>query len=144
MAIDRMDWHYGAENFPENLSEENGGTHIGLYLTWIIENDLYSDFLVDEAEKEIEMVKKREMTGRDFLSYICDEKFWEEDLNKQGLAFTLYYYDKEPYYYFQDLENIFPEQVLNSLYELENSWENYDKIKTVITKRFEDWKQNNK
>ena len=38
MAIDRMDWHYGGD-YPEGLPTENGGTHIGFYLTWIIQNN---------------------------------------------------------------------------------------------------------
>lgn len=140
MIIDKMDWHYSAENFPKHLNQECAGTHIALYILWIIENNLFSNELLDDAEREIEMVKNREMTGLDFLIYICDEKFLEEDLSKQGLEFTLYYYDSEPYYYFNDLEKVFPNQVKNSLYELENSWENYDKIKNIINTRFEEWK----
>lgn len=29
MSIDRMDWHYGADNFPKDLDTECGGIHIG-------------------------------------------------------------------------------------------------------------------
>ena len=39
MAIDNAAWHYGG-NFPEELPKENGGTHIGFFLAWIINKNI--------------------------------------------------------------------------------------------------------
>lgn len=135
MAIDRMDWHYGGD-FPDGLPDECGGTHIGMYLTWIINNDLHGDLHREESVEAIKKLKSREITGVDFLIAECDEKFWEEDLNEEGQAFTEYYYDE---FYYEDYENSLAAD-LSSLYNVENSWESYDKLSPILDKRFTEWK----
>jgi hypothetical protein len=140
-TLDRADWHYGGE-FPEGLPQENGGTHIGMYLTWIIDSDLYSEELLEEYEDEIKKVKNREITGRDFLFDICDEKLLSFDLNDIGYEFSKIYFneDEEEGYgnYINDYDITLGEDY-ESLYEIPNTWDNYDRIKEVITKRFKKW-----
>lgn len=146
-TIDRMDWHYGGD-FPDYLLKENGGTHIGMYLTWIIENGLIGELHVEDSTEAIERVLSRQITGRDFLIEQCDEKLWDEDLSNEGSSFTLYYYqfEEEPKHrkYIDDYIDTLAHRDLKSLYEIENSWENYDKLKPIIDKRFIEWKQLNK
>ncbi|HQU82569.1 MAG TPA: hypothetical protein PKY59_05580 [Pyrinomonadaceae bacterium] len=138
MAIDRMDWHYG-NDFPDDLPEENGGTHIGIYLAWIINNNLQGELHNDESAEALQKIKNREITGRDFLIEECDEKFWDEDLNEEGLAFTEFYYCE---IYFEDYAEVL-ENDLPSIYHAENTWENYDKVALVIDRRFKEWKGKN-
>ncbi|MCL9807738.1 hypothetical protein NAT51_19640 [Flavobacterium amniphilum] len=140
-SIDRIDWHQ-TENFPENVTLENGGTHIGMYLNWIIENNLIGEIHLTESASLLENVKAKKITGRDFLIKCCDGKFWAEDLNEIGLKFTEDYYSSDKY--FGDYANTLDSNQ-DSIYEYENSWENYEKIRFVIDKRFKDWqKKNNK
>lgn len=142
MAIDRIDWHSGGD-FPEHLPEENGGTHIGMYLAWIIHNNLIGQLHRDDSKEALEKVLNKQMTGRDFLIEMCDEKFWDEDLNEEGAAFTKYYYESEinPNYLY-DYTDILADEI-ESVYEAENSWENYEKLKPVLDKRYWDWKRQN-
>jgi hypothetical protein len=42
MAYDRADWHYGSD-FPNDVPDENGGTHIGMFLAWAIINNWHFD-----------------------------------------------------------------------------------------------------
>lgn len=70
---------------------------------------------MEDAEKEIGMVKRREMTGRDFSIKICDEKFWEDDLNEERNEFTSYYYGTNVY--FNDLDHVFG----GNTYRIENT-----------------------
>ena len=143
MAIDRMDWHYGGD-FPEGLPPENGGTHIGLYLAWIINSKLEGDFHKEESVEELEKVRSREITGRDFLQHMCDEKFWDEDLSDEGYEFTLHYYSDEEGYvtdgYIKDYEDILVAGKYDSLYHVDDTWDSYDKIAPVISRRYEEWK----
>ena len=44
MAYDKTDWHYGGD-YPENLPSKNGGTHIGMFLAWAINNNLEGEIL---------------------------------------------------------------------------------------------------
>lgn len=138
MAIDRMDWHYDGD-FPEGLPDENGGTHIGIYLAWIINNDLQGELHNDDSAEALQNVKDRKITGRDFLIDQCDEKFWDEDLNEEGLAFTEFYYSDN---YFDDYKQVLSKN-LSSIYHVEDTWKNYDNIAALIDKRFKEWKRNN-
>ena len=90
-SYDRMDWHYGGD-YPDGLPTENSGTHIGMYLAWIINNDLHGDLFRQESSESIQKVLRREWTGRDFLINECDEKFWEDAMNDEGNQFTKFYY----------------------------------------------------
>lgn len=143
-SIDRADWHYGGD-FPEGLSEENGGTHIGMYLNWIIANDLISNLHQSESINGVTRVKRRIITGRDFLFDYCDEKFLENDLSEEGLLFTKEYYqdpnDPEGGFgkYFEDYEEVLGSNY-DSLYKVPNTWENYDLISKKIDSAFLDWK----
>jgi hypothetical protein len=136
MSIDRADWHYDGD-FPTDLPIENGATHIGMYLTWIIKNNLQSEFLDEEMPEAINDLRKRKISGRDFLLDYCDEKFTEEELSEEGLAFTEDYYSED---YISDYEATLADG-LASIYYVENSWENYDKIAPAISKRFNEWKK---
>lgn len=143
MAIDRMDWHYGGD-FPKGLPEENGGTHIGIYLAWIINNGLEGDFHKEESAEELEKVRKREMTGRDFLQKMCDEKFWDEDLSDEGYDFTLYYYSNEEGYveggYISDYEKALVNGKCQTVYHVQDTWDSYDAMAPIISRRYEEWK----
>ena len=140
-SIDRMDWHYGGD-FPEGLPTENGGTHIGMYLAWIINNDLIGEMHLEDASESILAVKNRQMTGRDFLIKECDEKFWSDDLNEEGLTFTNHYYsdDSGMKQYIQDYEQILSNDV-ESTYHVEDTWGNYEKVARVLDIRFKEWKE---
>src|SRR5687768_958748 len=105
MAYDRADWHYGG-NFRDDLPDEAGGTHIGMFLAWAILRGLEGKNL-HEFPDELLAVRGRQMTGRDFLMRVCDGKFWQDDLDREGQAFAQTYYqnEKKPNYY-QDYEAV--------------------------------------
>ena len=136
MAIDRMDWHYGGD-FPDDLQEENGGTHIGIFLAWVINNDLVGELHVKESPQALEDVKNRRMTGRDFLINECDAKFWEEELDQEGLDFTESYYSED---YFDDYTEVLAED-LPTIYHVEDTWANYERMSALIDRRFAEWKR---
>lgn len=136
MAYDRADWHYGGD-YPEGLPPENGGTHIGMFLGWAIMNGLEGKFHRDESPTSLAAVRARQMTGRQFLNKECDEKFWEEDLSDEGNAFAKDYYQN---CYFEDYEAALAGD-LPTVYHVEDTWENYDKIAPHISRRFEEWKR---
>ena len=68
-------------------------------------------------------------------------KIWDEDLNKEGLEFTKYYYDDDKSnLYINDYDELLGEG-LETLYHVENSWDNYDKIKKRVDERYLEWKK---
>lgn len=145
MKYDDASWHYEGD-FPADLPNENGATHIGMFLAWCIENDLISDWLREEAEEEIQQVKEGKLSGADFLISVCDEKLLDEDLSEIGNAFAQDYYEGDTDFaekfasYTDDYINTLDQEELESFYEVENTPENYQLLKKVIDKRFQDWK----
>jgi hypothetical protein len=141
MSYDRVEWHSHGEGFPHDAKPEQGGTHIGMFLTWIIDNDLIGELYKELSQESINKVKNREMTGRDFLIKNCDSKFYNEVLNDEGNEFTEYYYEsKEDENYFGDYAITF--DIYENIYEVDNTWENYTKIQPIIDMRYQEWKNN--
>ena len=149
---DDASWHYGGE-YPENLSNENAATHIGMFLTWCINNNLLSEELEEDSKDEIQSVKRREMTGAEFLIDLCDEKFSQHDLNDLGNGFAKAYYNDDTAFgkkfnsFGDDYSETFDRKAeendfeYESFYHVEDTYENYDLIKPVIDQRFEEWRE---
>ena len=149
---DDASWHYGGD-FPEGLPEKNGATHTGMFLNWCIANHLASEELKEDAENEIEKLKRREITGADFVIDSMDGKFSEYDLNEMGNAFAKDYYVDETDFrdkfssFATDYINIFDSVAEESdfeyetFYHIEDTYENYDIMKQIIDHRFQEWKE---
>ncbi|WP_296149662.1 hypothetical protein [uncultured Flavobacterium sp.] len=150
--FDDASWHYGGK-FPKELPNKNGATHIGMFLNWCIGNNLISKELIDEAKDEIEQIKCQKLTGAEFLIDVCDEKLVTDDLNETGNEFALDYYDDDTEFgkkfnsYTDDYSEVFNKKAeqngfeYESFYHVEDSFDNYNLLKNIIDKRFEEWKQ---
>lgn len=146
MIIDSMEWHY-RDNYPENIDRVNAATHIGMFLAWIIENNFESEYLKKILDIDIKKVKRREITGREFLINNCNKVLEDKFIDKKVLEFTLGYYlsSREDYcQYIADYIEIFKNDDINSTYEVEDTWANYDRVFFIISKRYNEWKLNNK
>ena len=141
MAYDRMDWHYGSEDFPSELNNDNAGTHIGMFISWVIKRGLIGEFHLQDSIESISNVKSRKMTGTEFLKLECDEKFWDEDLNDIGNEFAKYYYESNIYY--DDYDSILSGE-LPSIFHVNDSWENYDKLAVKLDEQFQSWQAQKK
>jgi hypothetical protein len=136
MKYDDASWHYGGD-YPKGLPPENGATHIGMFLAWIIEHGLEGELQREEAAKELAAVRKRKMTGAQFLLAVCDEKLTDDDLSDEGNRFTAAYFAKK---YIDDYSRVFGDEV-ESLYELADTWANYDRLRPLIDQRYEAFKK---
>lgn len=140
MSYDRADWHYGGE-FPDGLPPEAGGTHIGIFLAWIISRGLEGEFLRVECGEALRAVVERRMTGREFLFRECDEKLVEEMLNDEANAFARSYYESDgPTGYLADYGELVGAG-LASLYHAADSWTNFDRVAPIIDRRFAEWRR---
>jgi hypothetical protein len=124
-------------NFPESLPIEQAYVHIGMYLGWIIENDLYSEYFEDEAEIQIFRFKNRQLNPT-ILSELWDGYLGYELFTKEGNMFTYYYYGGGLYR--KDYEELLADE-LPSLYHVEDSWDNFERISKKITERYNEWKE---
>jgi hypothetical protein len=142
---DDASWHYLGE-YPKSLPKINGATHIGIFLEWCIQNDLMSEEQMDDFYDDILKVKENQMSGIEYLINNCDEIFSDNDLNEMGNYFTKAYYESDTEFgqqysdykndYFQTLDNDKSE----TIYHIENTSENRKQMKSIIDKRFIEWK----
>jgi hypothetical protein len=89
--VDDVSWHTGADDFPEDVPEENGATHIGMFLTWAIDKGLFVDPAI--PPEVVQSVRKRAMSGRDLLLNSYDGRLLSEILDDEGAAFAAKHYD---------------------------------------------------
>ena len=129
--------HHFLGNFPESLPIEQAYVHIGIYLGWIIDNNLYSEYFEDEAEVQIFRFRRRELSCT-ILSELWDGYLGYELFSKDGNVFSYYYYGGGLYK--KDYETVLAGE-LPSIYHVRDNWDAYDKMTSVIDKRFEEWKK---
>jgi hypothetical protein len=129
--------HHFLGNFPSVLPIEQAYVHIGMYLGWICENDLYSDFFEEEAALQILRFRKRQISCS-ILSAVWDGYLGSDLFNEEGNEFTQYYYLSGKYK--KDYEKTLAAN-LPSIYHVEDNWENYEKMAKKITQRYKDWKK---
>lgn len=142
---DDASWHYDADNFPKDLPSEAGGTHIGMFMAWMILRDRIGDSLRTDSEAGLLAVRRRQKTGREFLFEECDEKLLPEDLSDEGNAFARVYYQDgkgmiRPDGYLGDYERVLGAD-LPDLYRVEDTWESFDRLAPMIDRRFEEWQK---
>jgi hypothetical protein len=124
-------------NFPKALPIEQAYVHIGMYLGWIIERELYSEYFEEEASAQIFRFKRREISCT-ILSELWDGYLGHEFFSKPGNMFTYFYYAGGIYH--TDYKNLVALD-LPSVYHVDDSWSNYNTIKDQLDLRFANWKR---
>lgn len=124
-------------NFPASLPIEQAYVHIGMYLGWVIDSDLYSEYFEDEASNQIFRFKRREISCT-ILSELWEGYLGHQFFSRTGNMFTYYYYAGG---LFRSDYNELLAGTLPSLYHVNDTWENYEKMKARIDMRLQDWKK---
>ena len=70
----------------------------------------------------------------------CDGKFIEDDVNDEGNSFAQAYFDFQNGQYLADYQATLAQDVSN-LYYVTDDWENFDRLKPILDKRFAEWKK---
>jgi len=142
-VYDKAKYHYGGD-FPEELDEFQGFVHTGMYVGWLIDNDLIDQEFFAESLQAIKEFKNRQLTGSQFYEMQMDGVLLIDEVSEIGNRFSFDYFDFDSGQYLTDYETTLASE-LPTLFHVQDTWENYDKIKKVIDKRFLDWnKQNEK
>ncbi len=135
LIYDQAKNHFLGE-FPAILPIEQAYVHIGMFLGWMLENELYSEIFEDEEAHQVLRFKQREITCS-ILSAMWDGHLGGDLFNEEGNQFSIYYYQSGLYR--KDYEEILAKE-LPSIYHVEDAWANYDLIATCIQSRYQDWK----
>ncbi len=138
MKYDDASWHYGGDNFPKGLPPEAGATHTGMFLVWALLQGLGGDIHIHDFPENLPSLEQRKITPGVFFLTACDGKFWDEDLNAQGNAFTAEYFDFERGAYLGDYDAALGSN-LPELYYVADTWQNFDKLRPTLDRRYEEW-----
>lgn len=142
MKYDDWSWHAGGD-FPADLPPEAGGTHIGMFVAWVLLHGLAGDIHLVEFPEPFARLRERKVTPGQFFLDACDGKFTDEDLSELGNRFAEHYYehDDRPGTYFSDYAATVGAEP-PSIYHVPDSWETYERLAPVIQQRFDEWRAN--
>jgi len=140
MSYDRADYDYSTDEQP--LPKGHAATHIGFFLAWAALHELLNEYHEQHSTELVNRLRARQITGREFFEAACKEQFAERDLNVDGNSFAEHYY-RDPAgqrgAFFADYKKVLAAG-LPSFWHVADTWENYEKLSPVITKRYEAWK----
>lgn len=143
MKYDDASWHYDGE-FPSNLPDEAGATHIAMFVAWCVLNGMAGELHGVESSEATDFLRARTLTPARWFIEACDGKFTDEDLSDEGNVFASDYYTAEvnrafaSSSYLEDYEKAFPEAA--NLYEVTDTWKSYDRIAPIIARRAMKWR----
>jgi nucleoid DNA-binding protein len=139
-VYDQAKWHFEAEGFPHDVLPEQAYVHTGMYVGWILDNDLYSEELAESACDAIRLCKQRSITGADFYREVLYGTFTSDELSDEGDAFTAFYFNMLTGTYYPEYLNLMLKPGQNE-YTCADTIENYEKLKAHIDERYEEFKR---
>ena len=115
------------------------GNDAALLLTWVIEHDYFNPE-DDDVAKCCEEVKRRAMTGSEFLDSVCDQKLSRSDFKDEIIGFIDdYFYDDGAHRcgdFQKDYESFVTGYLRKELFTVKFSWEEYNSFRPYIDKAY--------
>lgn len=124
-VIDDIDRHMG-----EAGSIDRAAGPLGVYLAWCANLDLLSDEVKQHFAGEVVRLRMRDLKPVEFLIKVTAGSLRNEHLNEAGLEFTERCYAG----YIDDYAAALNIEV-SSVYDVEDSWENYDRVAPELTRQ---------
>lgn len=150
MKYDDASWHFGGD-FPKDLPQNAGATHIAMFVSWAVLNDLAGDIHTIDFSDDLAKLQGRQTTPGEWFLRVCDGKFTDEDLNEAGNAFASSYYGNEDDLhigdgsYLADYEEALTEKKKffskgETLYHVPDSWDTFSVIGSILEVRYANWR----
>jgi hypothetical protein len=141
VVFDKAKWHVN-DAFPKELNQYQSYVHTGLYVAWLVDNNFYEEDFKSENDEAVLKHLKRQTSPVKFYELQLDGVFDAEGLTQEAIKFTSHYFDFENGKYLEDYFSILdPNDELPSLFHVEDSWENFEKLKPVLNERLREWRQ---
>jgi len=116
------------------------GNDVALFLTWIIDQGFFAAE-DEDIEKYCGEVKRRELTGSEFLDSVCDQKLSRSDFAQGILPFVDdYFYDDGAHKsgdFRKDYEFFIENDLKQELFTVKFSWEEYDAFAPYIDRAYQ-------
>jgi len=124
----------------DELENEAGATHIGMFMAWMILHEMVSDDARQSNAEALAKVKAREMTGAEYVIDMQDCKLFDDDLNDLGNEFAASYYESGYYADYAEAMGV-DNDTADDFCRVEDTWANYAKIARVLDQRFDAFKK---
>lgn len=124
----------------DELENEAGATHIGMFMAWMILHEMVSDDARQTNAEALAKVKAREMTGAEYVIDMQDCKLFDDDLNDLGNEFAASYYESGYYADYAEAMGV-DNDTADDFCRVEDTWANYAKIARVLDQRFDAFKK---
>lgn len=139
-VFDKAKWHYEGD-FPQELNVFQAYVPTGMFVAWVIKNDLSSKRSRKEDALDIELVKRDEMTGAQFFRKNWDGVLTSNELSDEADAFAREYLNiHNDVYTATDFAEVLAAG-LPTIYHVQDTIENYGIIEPVISERYRVWKR---
>ncbi len=119
------------------LSEEHAANHTVFFLRWLIERDLVSDEFLQESGDALIRFRSGEASIHE-LYESWDRCLIDNMLSQVGNAFALHYFEFDRGQYLQDYAATLQTD-LPSEFHVQYTEDNYQKIRAVIERRYQEW-----
>ena len=139
MKYDDASWHYGG-TFPADLPDAAAATHIGMFLYWAVTRDKIGAELLADADDELAAVRGGDVTGAAFVMSVLDGKLLDDDLDDDGNAFALAYYEEHSgdSAFITDYIKLFGVGI-DDVYRVPDTVDGQDAMAAVIDRRYAAW-----
>jgi hypothetical protein len=130
-VYDKSDYHL--ERFPRRKKRNAAFVHIALFFTWIVDRGLHAECVEEDEDlrEPLRKLRARAIFPTDFLIN-CDEILYDEMMNDEGNRFASFFYDHYVWY----VPRLFN---VKSLYDIEETWANYEKVKAFLDHKYDEW-----
>jgi hypothetical protein len=137
-VYDKAKYHFESVELA-GLPEAHASNHAVPILRWLIENNLMSDFFVNEWADALAQYKSGELTIHGLYEW-WDTCLVSDMLSEEGNAFAMHYFDYERGNYISDYKSAL-QGSLSSEFHVQYTEENYSKLRAIIDRRYSEWKQ---
>lgn len=134
---DKAKYHFSGK-WPAGLDPAQAYVHSGLFLGWLIERGLGSEFFQREAAEEIRRFRARKLTAPKLFERF-DGVLTSDMLSPEGNAFAREYFELESGPYATEYDQLLADG-LDTPYHVADTWENYDRLKHHLDQRFAEWR----
>ena len=137
MKYDDASWHFDADDFPKDLPQLAGATHIGMFVAWAVFNELMSDEFATDFSEQVQELKSRLITPGQFVWEFMEGKFSEYDLSEKGRVFAKNYYTTKDVNNYLAIYELKIKANLVSEYLIPDTWETYEKVSAIINEAYQ-------
>lgn len=138
MTYDDIAWH-DDPTWSCELPDGAAATHSGMFLAWALQRGLGSERHAEEDPEAVAALESRRITPGRFLLRNCDGRLTDDDLNDEGNAFAVDYFDLETGHYTRDYEATLLSDVPNR-YLVPDTWDSFDRLSPVLDRRLQQWR----